>query len=138
MNILIIEDNDDHFTLVESAILETSTNLDITRCIRGEHAIKYLQARESETDPLYPSLIILDLQLVGMSGHDVLKAVKTHENWRRIPVVILSSSEAKCDMDAAYDAYANSYISKSSSYQELRKKLNQLTQYWSEVNCQTR
>jgi two-component system response regulator len=81
-----------------------------------------------------PRLIILDMKLVRLHGLDVLKAVRLNPLTATIPVVMHSSSTEKGDIAACYANGANSYVRKATEYDELRRKMRQVYEFWITVN----
>jgi CheY-like chemotaxis protein len=96
----------------------------------GNEALAYLnQAAESRVGAL-PKLILLDLNLPGLKGLDVLRSIKGHESLRKIPTVIFSSSFATSDVNQCYDSHANAYMTKGADLAEMYQALDQIHQYW--------
>src|SRR4051812_21922705 len=104
---LLVEDDDDHAYAVERGLRKSGINCVIARSKDGAEALDYLRVTED-----VPDLILLDLKLPKKSGHEVLEAVKTDEELRTIPVVVLTTSNAESDRIRAYRQYANSYVIK--------------------------
>lgn len=136
--ILIVEDNPDHAELfrrvLESQGLAADTVFQVSD---GMEALDYLHRRGRFSELDYspnPGLILLDLRLPRMNGLDVLRDIKESEGVKRIPVVILTSSDSEKDKALAYDLHANSYILKPFDFDELFELLGNLTQYWLKWN----
>lgn len=136
--ILVVEDNPDHVELFrrvfESQGLSSAAVVQVSD---GLDALDYLHRRGRFCDVDYypsPGLILLDLRLPGMNGLDVLRDVKESEGIKRIPVVILTSSDSEKDKALAYDLHANSYILKPFDFDELFELLDNLTRYWLKWN----
>ncbi len=125
--ILIIEDNDDDFEAVERAIRNTSS-FDglIERCASGQEALNILTS--GHITP--PALIILDLNLPGLTGREVLVRIKNDECLRVIPVIAMTSSTDPRDIDACYRAGANAYLQKPMDLNRLFTAVAQLTGFW--------
>ena len=104
-------------------------------CTTGEQALDYLFRRgdyvEPQKSPL-PGIILLDLNLPGVSGKDVLTQIKKSETLRRIPVIILTSSDRQVDIEECYRCGANSYIQKLANLDRFGYTLRTLKYFWFE------
>ena len=135
--ILIAEDSDDDFFLLDRACLKAEINVRLMQAKDGEEAINYLagqsQFADRATYPL-PGLFLLDLKMPKLNGFDVLEWLRRQPGLRRLIVAVLTSSTAPTDINRAYALGANSYLAKPSSasgYVELAEKLRG---YWLELN----
>ena len=129
--ILAIEDNEPDYVLLSKALkLIADVSLDIIRAIDGQEALDFLHKRDKFLSSPTPDLIILDLNLPKTSGYEVLKAIKKDDYLKVIPTIIYSTSDDPVDIWASYALYANSYITKTFSVQELYKKISTLGEYW--------
>jgi CheY-like chemotaxis protein len=139
--VLVIDDNPDHLELTVMALGECRDPRDIATATDGVDALDYLHGRGAFAgrDPgMPPRLIILDMKLVRMHGLDVLKALRQDPLTATIPVVMHSSSTEKADIAACYAAGANSYVRKATDYDELRRKMRHVHDFWLTVNEQVR
>ena len=130
VNILIVEDNSAHSDLAVEALKETKMNVDIEVVDTGEKALEYLFKKGEYQKSKRPDLILLDLNLPGMNGRDVLLRIKNDSNLKCLPVVILSTSDAEHDVLSTYNKYANCYIKKPVDFDQFFKAMNQLIDYW--------
>ena len=131
--ILLVEDDDDHAELILNCLNGHNLTRRIIRVSNGEETLDYLFNRNAGPDPEkhpVPDLILLDLRMPKIAGFDVLKELKTSEGLRRIPVVILTTSNAEDDITQAYDLGANSYLIKPVEFQALSEMLDALGKYW--------
>jgi two-component system response regulator len=110
LRILLIEDNPGDADLVAVALDESGRRSLLHVCPDGEEALAYLSLR-SENGAL-PDLVLLDLRMPGLSGGEVLAAMKADRELRSIPVVVLSTSSAPDDIAHAYRAEANAFVTK--------------------------
>ena len=137
LNILLVEDEEAHALLTKRAIRKAGNANHIDIVSDGEKALDYLFNREEYTDksryPL-PGLILLDIKLPGMDGIEVLRVIKEHTELKRIPVIMLTTSEREEDISEAYNYYANSYLTKPVGYQEFEEKVKQIDFYWMLIN----
>jgi len=135
--ILLIEDNPDHAELVLRSFRDHQLSVNIKHATDGEMALDYLlrqgQFSDAATSPR-PLVILLDLRLPKVDGLDVLKVIKADNELRRIPVIVLTTSEAEIDLVRAYDSYANSYLVKPVDFDKFIKLMNQLGIYWLDWN----
>ena len=134
--ILMVDDDAEDCLLVRDALQEVGVPHDLRFVRDGEEMFDYLYRREEYVDQRQspaPDLILLDLKMPRMDGHEVLRALKTHGLFRRIPVVALTTSTAKDDVDAAYDLGVNSYITKPVTFHAWVDIMRLLTRYWFEV-----
>jgi len=132
LNILLIEDNQDHVRILKWAF-EQARRRTVLRFLRdGEEAVEELKlAAEQKTQP--PDLIFLDFNLPRVDGRKVLKMLKADPAMRKIPVIILSSSDREEDVQMAYDLGANTYVSKSVVLGELSTILQDILDYWTRI-----
>jgi CheY-like chemotaxis protein len=139
--ILVVDDNPDHLELTVMALGECCQPEEIATATDGVEALDYLFGRGAHAshDPSrQPRLIILDMKLVRLHGLDVLKAVRQDPRTATIPVVMHSSSTEKGDIAACYANGANSYVRKSTDYDELRRKMRRVHDFWMTVNERSR
>jgi CheY-like chemotaxis protein len=121
--VLLVEDDEGDALLTEKALLAGTRPLAIHHVLTGEDALEFLRNTR-------PDLILLDLNLPGISGREVLQTVKAHKDWRRIPVVILTSSRVDEDILKAHDLYANSYMVKPGDPSIFERLAGSLEDYW--------
>jgi len=133
LQILLVEDDPDHAELVIRSLEDNLVANRITHVWDGEAALDYLFRRaeyaEAEKSPR-PQLILLDLRLPKIDGLEVLTEIKADQVLRRIPVVILTTSEADTDIARVYDNHANSYLVKLVDFDKFRQLMWDLGFYW--------
>jgi CheY-like chemotaxis protein len=135
--ILVVEDNPDHRELTVRALAECCDPDRILAVEDGAVALDYLfgQGAYAGRDARrQPRLVILDMRLTRLHGLDVLRAMRADARTQSVPVVMLSSSTEKQELDACYEAGANSVVRKSVDYDELRRKMKQVHDFWITVN----
>jgi len=131
-HILLIEDSLTDVKIIERALRESQVDHRLTVISDGGKAIEYLTNLQS-TDcatPLEPDLILLDLNLPGIDGNQVLTRIKSDPDLRVIPVVVLTTSRHEEDILQTYQSGANTYIQKPSEYPHYRDLVVVLRQYW--------
>ncbi|HVH44804.1 MAG TPA: response regulator [Labilithrix sp.] len=134
--ILLVEDNDDDAELTEIAFKRARIANKIVRARDGVEALDWLHRRGPHADRREeePAVILLDLNMPKMSGIDVLKAIRADERLRRLPVVVLTSSDDDRDRFSAYDNFANSYIRKPVDHEQFTEAARELGLYWLVLN----
>jgi two-component system response regulator len=136
-SILVIDDNPDHLELTVMALGECCDPREIATASDGVEALDFLLGRgafASRDTSVQPKIVILDMKLVRMHGLDVLKALRQDPRTATVPVVMHSSSTEKGDIAACYANGANSYVRKATDYDELRRKMRQVHDFWVTVN----
>lgn len=134
--ILIVEDSPEDYTIVLRALKKAHVSEAIVRCQDGDEALDYLLRRGvfAEADGWRrPALILLDLNLPGTGGTEVLAAVKADAGLRSIPVVVLSNSQAAEDVNRCYALGAAGYIRKQIQLKQLEESIRGLARYWFEI-----
>ena len=131
--VMLIEDNADHAELIIRTLEEHRITNKVRHFLDGQSALDYLFQRGEFSDPAVnarPHVILLDLRLPRVDGIDILKAIKTDESLKCIPVVILTTSEAEKDVTKAYHNHANSYLVKPVGFEEFKDLMDNLGFYW--------
>ncbi|MEW6402372.1 MAG: response regulator [Chloroflexota bacterium] len=131
--VMLVEDNYDHAELVMRTLEEHHIANRIEHFTDGQSALDYLFRREEYADPASsprPHIILLDLRLPRVDGLEVLKIIKSDEELRNIPVIVLTTSEAERDVARAYNHHVNSYLVKPVGFEEFSKLMNDLGFYW--------
>jgi CheY-like chemotaxis protein len=131
IEVLLVEDNLGDVELTKLALEECELDIHLSVVGDGVAALELLTARHrGEIATPYPDLILLDLNLPKKSGHEVLVAIKADLLLRRIPVVILTTSQAEEDILNAYDRYASGYISKPPSFDRFVQVVRSIEDFW--------
>ena len=128
--IMLIEDNRGDALLTARAFRDARIDNRLTVADTGEKALAMLRRQGPYVDFRLPDIILLDLNLPGVSGQDVLRAIKDDETLKTIPVVVLSSSEAQSDVARAYDRHANAYVVKPVSIDKFREVAASIEQFF--------
>jgi CheY-like chemotaxis protein len=134
--ILLVEDSPEDFEATLRAFQKSGLKNTVLRCEDGDEALDYLHRRGKYADPERsprPGVILLDLNLPGTDGRQVLNEIKNSERLRDIPVVVLTTSADERDITACYRAGANSYIQKPVDIDGFMKAIERLNGYWFEV-----
>jgi CheY-like chemotaxis protein len=131
--ILVAEDEDNDFMLLERALKKQNGKFFLTRARDGVEAINYLSGTDDFADrnrfPM-PDLLLLDLKMPRKDGFEVLEWVRSQPSLNRLVAVVLSSSRQDCDIARAYELGANSYVAKPNDYDGLVALTRILIDYW--------
>ena len=135
--ILLVEDNRDDAVLTVRALQKNNLGNDVYVVWDGLEALDFLYARNAyaERNTLdLPQLILLDLNLPKMNGHELLRRLREDERTRLLPVVVLSTSDEEQDIALSYKCGANCYIQKSIDYKKFVESIRQVGRDWLKLN----
>ncbi|HEX2657469.1 MAG TPA: response regulator [Polyangia bacterium] len=132
--ILLVEDNPDDEELTVMALKGAGVHNEIRVARDGAEALEYLLGSERQPALESPALVILDLKLPKMNGFQVLEKARAVERLRRLPVVVLTSSDTDEDVVRSYDLGANSYVRKPVAFAAFATAVKQLGLYWLLLN----
>lgn len=129
--ILLVEDNQDDEMLTIDALRTGGVTNDIAVARDGAEALDFLFGSSGDGGAsVMPAVVVLDLRLPKIPGLDVLRRIRAAERTRRLPVVILTSSDEDSDLKASYGNGANSYVRKPVSHAEFARAVQELGLYW--------
>ena len=127
VNIIMIEDDEGHARLIEKNIRRAGISNDIRHFSDGTSALDYLQDAPDGPTHNGPALILLDLNLPDMSGADVLSRIKAEESpLKRTPVIVLTTTDDKVEIQRCYELGCNVYITKPVNYESFAEAIRQL------------
>jgi two-component system, chemotaxis family, response regulator Rcp1 len=135
MHILLVEDNPADARLLQEAMAEAAVPAQLQWCATGEAALALLRqaqaaaATGAAAEPP-PDLVLLDLNLPGLRGVEVLQAIKADRALLRTPVLVYSSSLSRQDVQEAYGAHANAYLVKPDDYEQCLSWVAHLRDHW--------
>lgn len=129
MRILLVEDSPADVVLTKEVFARTGADVAIDVARDGVEALELLEALGTRL----PDLILLDLNMPRMGGLELLERLKQTAGWRRIPVIVLSTSAAVADVEAAYDRHGNSFITKPVDLAEFLDVVHRIEAYWLSV-----
>lgn len=133
--LLVVEDSNDDFRMLKRLLRRMEVQIPIHRCINGDAALEFLHQMDSEQSTVpKPSIILLDLNLPGIDGRDVLEQVKQNQSLREIPVVVFTTSSSPQDIKFCYQKGANGYLIKPMDVTQLEKTVQAFVEYWLETN----
>ncbi|MGB5058639.1 MAG: response regulator [Candidatus Promineifilaceae bacterium] len=127
ISILLIEDNPGDVRLTQEALKEGKILNQITVVEDGVEAMGYLRKKDNQNRP---DLIMLDLNLPRMNGREVLAAIKADETLRRIPVVVLTTSDSEQDILDSYNLHANCYVTKPVDLEQFIHVVRSIEDFW--------
>ena len=130
VEILLVEDSPGDVQLTIEALRDAKVSTHLHVATDGEEALAFLRREAGFEDVPRPDLVLLDLNLPKKSGHEVLEEIKSDPELRRIPVVILSTSDAEDDVLAAYDRSANCYVTKPVDLDRFWEVVRSIDQFW--------
>ena len=130
IEILLAEDNPGDILLTQEALAEAKIHNTLHVAKDGVEAMAFLRKEEPYTDAPTPDLILLDLNMPRKSGREVLAEVKSDPDLRRIPVVILTTSESEEDILATYNLHANCYVTKPVDLEQFEKVVRSVEEFW--------
>ena len=130
VEILLVEDNPGDQRLAKEALKGGKIINTLSIVEDGVEALDYLYRRGKYSKATRPDLIILDLNLPRINGKQVLETIKTDENLRRIPVVILTISQAEEDIIKSYNLHANCYVTKPLDIDQFNKVVQSIQEFW--------
>jgi CheY-like chemotaxis protein len=133
IEILLVEDSPGDVRLTIEALKEGKVHNNLHVAKDGVEAMAFLNREEKFTDAPHPDLILLDLNLPKKDGREVLKEIKADKNLKRIPVVILTISNAEEDILKTYNLHANCYITKPVDLDQFIQVVKSIEDFWLEI-----
>ncbi len=128
---LLVEDDDDHAELVKYSMRSGNGSNHLERVCNGMEAIQYLKNESPFNEARRPDVILLDLNMPMVNGHEVIEFVKNDPELRTIPIVVLTTSNAQGDRAQAYESHANSYVVKPVEFKMFQQMVLDLEEFWS-------
>lgn len=130
--ILLVEDNDDDVFLIRKAIAQTSAPVTLEVAVNGDLLMQEL-ARRCAAGAALPAVVLLDINMPRLDGFQVLRAIKADPALRHIPILILTTSGRREDVQRAYDLGASSFFTKPAEFDDLVALMEQIFTYWRRV-----
>ena len=136
IEILLVEDNPLDAELTMTALKDVKIKNNITWVKDGAEALDYMfrQGDYAGREDVHPRVVLLDLKMPKVNGIEVLKAIKSDDRTRRIPVVVMTSSEEESDVVKTYELGVNSYVVKPLDFNVLAEVTRQTGDYWLAIN----
>ncbi|WP_019010491.1 response regulator [Deinococcus aquatilis] len=134
LQVLLVDDNPAARGLAEEAFSLSGQPCEVTMMESGDDALSALMDKNG----IRPDVVLLDINMPGMDGFDVLEAMKAQPHLRPIPVVMLSGSSAPQDIRKAYTLHANAYLVKSVEFQTFLTQIEDFVVFWTQARLTTR
>ena len=133
LQILVVDDDDADALMISEALENTDHHANVDRVADGREALDYLRREGRFADALRPDLILLDLNMPRMDGRETLAAIKSDDQLKAIPVVILTTSGAAPDIVSSYQHRANAYVTKPFGLDDFEATVRQIDRFYREV-----
>lgn len=133
IEILLVEDNPGDVRLTQEALREAKVRNNLSVVSDGVEALDFLKRRTKWSAAPRPDIILLDLNLPGKDGREVLSEIKADPDLRQIPVVVLTTSEAEEDILRSYALYANCYVTKPLDFGQFINVVRSIEEFWLQV-----
>jgi CheY-like chemotaxis protein len=133
IEILLVEDNPGDVRLTRESLHDAKVNNNMIVAGDGIEALACLRQEGQYAHTARPDLILLDLNLPRMNGFEVLDAIKEDPDLKRIPVVVLTTSQAEQDIIQSYNLYANAYVTKPVDLEQFIKVIKSIEGFWLEI-----
>ena len=130
INVLLVEDDPGDVLITREAFAENKVKNQLSVVNDGVNALQFLRREASYADAPRPDLILLDLNLPRMDGHEVLAKIKSDSDLQRIPVVVLTTSDAEEDVLRSYDLHANAYVTKPVDFENFIAAIRQIDDFF--------
>ena len=130
INILVVEDNAGDARLIVEALKNSKVKLALHVVNDGQEAMDFLYRKGKHTTKPIPDLILLDLNLPKKDGREVLAEIKSDDSLKRIPIVIMTTSQAEEDIIKTYNLHANCYITKPIDLNQFIKVVKSIEDFW--------
>lgn len=133
VHILLVEDNEGDIRLTFEAFEESRIKTQISVVRNGKDALDFVFKKGAFVNAPRPDLILLDINLPILNGHEVLQAIKKDENFRKIPIIMLTTSSNQSDINKAYEYHANSYVTKPLDMHEFLQAIIKIEEFWLQI-----
>lgn len=128
INILLIEDNEGDILLTTEAFEDSKIVNKVSVIRNGEDAINFFKGLDKKKH--HPDLVLLDINLPKVSGHEVLLYLKNEDRFKSIPVIMLTTSSSEVDIELSYKHYVNCYITKPIDVSDFMKAITKIEDFW--------
>lgn len=133
IEILLVEDNAADIRLTEEALKESKVCSNLCTVTDGAEAINFLNKQLSIKESQLPDLILLDLNIPKKNGKEVLERIKNDDDLKKIPVVVLTTSNSEADIFKTYDLHANCFITKPADFNYFIDVIRSVVDFWLKV-----
>ncbi|MDB9374868.1 response regulator [Nodularia sphaerocarpa] len=130
IEVLLVEDNPGDAQLTRIALEDSKISVNLNVVEDGVEAMAFLQKQGNYANAPHPDIVLLDLNLPRKDGREVLAEIKADQNFRRIPVVVLTTSQSEEDILKAYNLSANCFITKPVDFDQFVKIVQSIENFW--------
>jgi chemotaxis family two-component system response regulator Rcp1 len=130
IDVLLVEDNPGDVRLTREAFRAANKDIRLHVACDGVEAMAFLKKQGSHSDAPRPALVLLDLNLPRMDGREVLARIRLDDDLKAIPMIILSASDARADIDSTYQLHANCYLTKPVQLEDLNRMVRCIDDFW--------
>ncbi len=130
VHLLLVEDNEGDIVLTLDAFEESKIKTNISVVRNGQEAIDFLYKQNGYEQESKPDLVLLDINIPILNGHEVLKIIKQDAELKKIPVIMLTTSSNTRDINLSYENYANSYVTKPIEMEDFLKAILKIEEFW--------
>jgi CheY-like chemotaxis protein len=130
IQVLLVEDNPGDVELTRIALEDSKISVNLNVVEDGVEAMAFLRKQEKYANVPHPDIVLLDLNLPRKDGREVLAEIKTDQHLKRIPVVVLTTSQAEEDILKAYNLSANCYIAKPVDFDQFVRIVKSIENFW--------
>jgi CheY-like chemotaxis protein len=130
IEILLVEDDPGDTLITTEALQHSKVMNNLHTVVNGEEALAFLRREGEYNDAVRPDLVLLDLNLPRRDGREVLAEVKADDDLRRIPVVVLTTSQAEEDIVRSYDLHANAYVTKPVDFERFVEVVRRIDEFY--------
>jgi len=130
IEVLLVEDNPGDAELTRIALQDSKISINLNVVEDGVEAMAFLRKQDNYAKKPHPDIVLLDLNLPRKDGREVLAEIKSDDNLRRIPVVVLTTSQSEEDILKAYNLAANCYITKPVDFDQFVKIVQSIENFW--------
>lgn len=137
LTILLVDDSEDDILLAQRVFAKLELPHKLEVAMSAAEALDYLDCKGKYAGrrKTNPDLLLLDINMPGMDGLELLKKLKADKELRKIPAIMLTSSASQADIKRSFESGAASFITKPSNFEGYRNLMSQFTQYWRTVSC---
>jgi CheY-like chemotaxis protein len=128
--LLVIEDRDEDFEVLKESLHASGVDNGLTRCATGREVSRYLSAVESMAPAEYPAIVLLDLNIPGGDGRNILRELRSHPKLKTVPIVVLTTSSQPADIETCYSAGASGYMVKPVDLDLFESMVQKMAAYW--------
>lgn len=133
LRVLMSDDDPDDHEMVQTCLMQAMPNATLDWVMSGDQLMSYLYRNDPYANARRPDLIFMDIEMPGKRGTEVLIELKRNPFFRRIPVIMFSTSQTDIAVTEAYHNGASSYVVKASDYTQFQRSIASIVSYWSSI-----